>query len=542
MKTDFERFRLNNLDCADCAARLESGLKQMKGVNFASVNFATATLVIDAKDHAAVFDFIRREEPEVEVEALGEGKGREREIPWKQIGILSASLILFVFGMTQVSKWHGGDGEIWEWLVFGAAYLLSGWRVLASAVRRLANRNWFDESFLMSIATLGAIAIHELPEAVGVMLFYKAGEVIQEFSLEGARDSIRALMSVKAVTAQVVENGKTRPTAPEDVDVGAKIIVPPGEKVPLDGVVLEGRSEINQAALTGESLPAAVEPGDEVYAGVVNLYSQLTVEVTKRYEDSAAARLLALVEEAGNRKAKTEKFITRFANYYTPIIVGLAGLLAFVPPLVVPGATLAEWAYRALVLLVIACPCALMISIPLGYFGGVGGASRRGILVKGANYLDVLAQVRTVVFDKTGTLTRGRFAVIEVVPQNGYAPEELLRIANEVERASNHPIAASIRLANHHAGEVKAARDFEELPGLGVRAEFDGYTAIAGNDEMMHRYAIEHEICEPGGTAVHVAVDDRYAGFVRLADEVKADSQEGIAALHKLGVEKVMML
>jgi Cd2+/Zn2+-exporting ATPase len=537
-----KKYLLENIDCAQCAANIENKLQKLPGVRFASVNFATETLYLDSDNEARAFQLVKEVEPNVRV--MGDAK--EDDEPGsgvhKDMTLIGSAIIFFVLGLINQSTWHDTNMEGMEYLVFLTAYLLSGWGVLENAARNLWRRNWFDENFLMSIATLGAIIIHKLPEAVGVMLFYKVGEVLQDISVERSRRSVKSLLDLQPDLVNLKTDDGVQQVLPEVVQVGETIVVRPGEKIPLDGVVLEGKSQVDASALTGESVPVVIGVDDTVFAGTLNKMGLLTLKVVKPFDESAVARLMELVENASSRKARTEKFITRFANYYTPVIVFLAAGVALLPPLFIPGASLATWTYRALVLLVIACPCALMISIPLGYFGGVGGASRRGILIKGANFLDVLAGVKTVVFDKTGTLTKGVFKVTDVAPHNGFDKEGLLRIANEVESQSNHPIARSIHEAYEGGDNNGSVESFEEIPGYGVRAVTMGQRVVAGNDALLHREGIDHEECDVNGTAVHVSVDGTYAGYIVVSDELKEDSAEAVRELHAVGVKDVVML
>jgi len=536
------KYYLKNLDCADCAAKIERKVSELPGVRSASVSFATSTLVLEAERLDLVQQTIHQIEPEVELVSSPDQVHDQEEdasMGWLSIG---AALVLFVLGLIFRPDLHATPYSLAEYLVFGAAYLLSGWSVLRTAVLNLWRGSWFDESFLMSIATLGAIAIHELPEAVGVMLFYKVGEYFQELAVRRSRRSIRALLAVRPERANLKRDGETREVPPDLLEVGDLILVRPGEKVPLDGVVVEGHSQLDTSALTGESFPRTVGLDGEVLAGMINQTGALTVRVSRPFEQSSIAKMLDLVQNAASRKARTERFITRFANYYTPAVVAIALGVAVLPPLLFPGATFAEWIYRALVLLVISCPCALMISIPLGYFAGVGAASRHGILVKGANFLDTLVEVKTVVFDKTGTLTEGAFKIDEVQPANGYTQRELLRLAAHAEAQSNHPIASAVAAAYDGEVNLKALRDHQELTGLGVSTRLNGDRVVVGNDALMHCEGIPHEICDVGGTAVHVAVNGEYAGYLRIADKLKDDAERAVRDLRAAGVERIVML
>jgi len=542
-ETTFKKYILQNLDCANCAAKIESAVQQTQGVKFASVDFATTTLYLDADDFSAVKSTIQRVEPQISVlphrrEAAVEEQFNIR----KELMLILIAAGLFFLGLIFIDALRATPFEIAEWLVFVAAYLLSGWGVLTSAFRNIIRGQVFDEHFLMSIATIGAILIGELPEAVGVMLFYMVGEFAQELSVNRSRRSIQALLEVRPDKANVLIDGQIKILDPEVVPVGAELIVRPGERVPLDGEVIGGTSLVDTSALTGESRPRNIRNGDSVLGGMINQTGVLTVRVTRPFEESSISRILELVQNAGSRKAKTEKFITRFARVYSPIVVGLAAAVAILPPLFT-GASFSEWLYRALVVLVISCPCALVISIPLGYFGGVGGAARRGILVKGSNYLDILAAVRSVIFDKTGTLTQGAFRVTRSEPRNGYTEADLLQWAAQAEAGSNHPIAQSIREAQ---GEIATTPigAYQEIAGKGVRASISGRELLAGSDGLLHHANVDHdaELCQVDGTVVHVAIDGEHAGYLLIADELKPEAHQAIRDLRSVGVEQIVML
>ncbi|MEG4021337.1 heavy metal translocating P-type ATPase [Microcoleus sp. S13C4] len=454
-------------------------------------------------------------------------------------------VVLFVGGLIFEEKLHNTPYSIGEYLVFIPAYFLSGWNVLTSAGGNILRGRVFDENFLMTIATLGAVAIHKLPEAVGVMLFFKIGELFQEFAVGRSRQSIRSLLEIRPDSANLKANGDIKKVSPETVVVGDIILVKPGEKIPLDGEIIDGNSQIDTSALTGESVPRTVKVGETVLAGTINQTGVLTVKVTKLFGESSISRILELVENARSKKAETEKFITKFASYYTPFVVFASLAVALIPPLFISEATNADrflWVYRALVLLVISCPCGLVISIPLGYFGGIGGAAKGGILVKGSTFLDTLTAVKTVVLDKTGTLTKGVFKVAQIVPQKSFSQTELMAIAAKVESQSNHPVAKSILEA--YGGKIDSSdvKDYEEIPGHGIRAKVNNQIVLAGNDRLLHRENIHHDVCNAEGTIVHLAVDNSYAGYILIADELKEDSVQAIGDLKKLGVERIVML
>ncbi len=541
------RCSLDGLDCANCAAKIESELRKIQGLENTQVNFATKIVELPVELLKRAQDVIGRVEPEVTLRKLEgrRGAAQEEKAEKNKLWIVGSAGLLLLIGLIFNGPLHRTPFSWAEYAILLPSYLLVGWPVIASAVKRLLRGQLFDESFLMTIATGGAVAIHQLPEAAGVMLFYAVGEYFQNRAVNRSRRSITALLNIQPEFANLKENGGTRRVTPEEVEVGQLIIIKPGEKVPLDGDIVEGSSFVDASALTGESVPRKVEPGEKVLAGMINNQGLLTVKVAKPFKDSSVARILNLVEKANERKAPTEQFITRFSNYYTPAVVGIAVLIALVPPLLIPEATFGQWLYRALVLLVISCPCALMVSIPLGYFGGIGGASRNGILVKGANFLDALADLDTVVFDKTGTLTKGVFRVSEIVPRMGFTPEEVLAAAAGAEIYSNHPIADSIRSAAESGGNSVSeddVLDYKEIPAHGISAMVKGKWILAGNDRLMHRENIDHEDCNIVGTSVYVAIDKVYAGYIIISDELKEDAKETIARLKRLGIRKTVML
>jgi Cd2+/Zn2+-exporting ATPase len=374
------------------------------------------------------------------------------------------------------------------------------------------------------------------------MLFFKVGELFQEYAVGRSRKSIKSLLEIRPDYANLKIDGEVKVISPEEVNIGDLIVIKPGEKIPLDGEVIQGNSQLDTSALTGESVPRTVNVGEMVLAGMLNQTGVLLVRVTKLFGESSIARILDLVENASSKKSPTQKFITKFARYYTPFVVFASLAVAIIPPLFIPGATQAEWAYRALILLVISCPCGLVISIPLGYFGGVGGAAKRGILVKGAMYLDTLTQVKTVVFDKTGTLTKGVFKVTDIVTKNELTKDELISVAAQVESHSNHPVAQSIREAYGQQIDGSQVKDYQEIAGHGIKATIKDRVVIAGNDKLLHRENIEHDTCDVRGTVVHLAVDNLYAGYISIADEIKNDAALAISRLKKLGVENTVML
>lgn len=428
----------------------------------------------------------------------------------------------------------------WRLAAFAIPYLAAGWDVLWDAARNIAHGQLFDEQFLMGIATLGAFAVGEYPEAAGVMIFYQVGELFQSIAVGRSRRSIAALMDIRPDYAVVLREGEVLRLSPEEVRAGELILVRPGEKIPLDGEITKGRSSVDAAALTGESLPVDRAEGDQVISGSVNLSGPLEIRVSGSYAESTVARILELVENASEKKARAENFITRFARVYTPCVVAAAALLALVPPLLFQGSW-GVWINRALIFLMVSCPCALVVSVPLSFFGGIGGASRQGILIKGAGFMETLAGVKTLVFDKTGTLTQGVFAVEAVHPE-AVSEEELLDIAAAAERYSAHPVAESIIQA--HGGDIDKSRlgAVEELAGLGLRAELDGRQCFVGNGALMDRVGVVWHECELAGTVVHVAVDGRYMGHIVISDRVKPEAAQALAELKRLGVRSTVML
>jgi Zn2+/Cd2+-exporting ATPase len=547
-----EKFNVRGLDCAACAAKIEQGLNRLDGVETAVLDYARLTLHVKTNSVPRVLDTVRQMEPQVQLLPKSELSSQadlkepgataqtRKEITW-----LVLAGLLFIFQFSAEDWLHGNNLMVLEVMVVATAYLLAGWNVLGAAFRTVRRRNYFDENVLMVIATLGAIAIHAYSEAIGVMIFYKIGELLQEKAVTGSRRSIAGLLAARPDKAMVKSGTGYQVVKPETVTIGEQILVKPGEKIPLDGKVISGNSHIDTSVLTGEPIPVSVKPGDAVLAGQINQTEALTVEVSRLFTESSIAKVMELVENATARKARTEKFITKFARYYTPAVVMIAAAIAFVPPLFIPEASFSTGVYRALVLLVISCPCALVISIPLGYFAGIGMASRKGILVKGSNYIDVLADVDTVVFDKTGTLTEGVFNVLEIATYNGYTKDQVLTFAAAAEMQSNHPIASSILAEFSRSGlELNSSEitQHTNLAGQGVKARYGDHDLFVGNDRLLHKKFIEHDQCEFDTTVAHVVVGDQYAGYITIGDEVKADAVSAVKALRKQGVGQIAML
>lgn len=446
---------------------------------------------------------------------------------------------------------HTVQLPVWQMLIiYLVPYLVVGYDVVGEAFEGICHGEVFDEDFLMFVATVGAMCIGFLPgaepqfaEAVFVMLFFQVGELFEHYAEHRSRRSIRALMDIRPDTANVLRDGKIQTVSPDTIAVGETIIVKPGERVALDGEIVDGTSALNTVALTGESMPRDVHEGDQVVSGCVNISGVLTVKVLKSFGESTASKIISMVENASEKKSKSEAFITRFARVYTPIVVIVALVLAFVPPLFCGGyvEALTTWLYRALTFLVVSCPCALVISIPLSFFGGIGGASRHGILIKGASYIDALAELDTVVFDKTGTLTHGEFCV-EAIHPDKISPEELLHLAAHVERYSTHPIAVSLKQAFGNEADGCKVENVEEIAGHGVRAVVNGHTVCVGNERMMDSVGAEWHKCHVVGTTVHVSIDGEYAGHIVVADRIKEDAADAIAGLHAMGISNTVML
>lgn len=560
-----QQMQVGGMDCASCAMKIEGSVEKLPGIAEVSVSVATGRMAVSYNpqevSEAEIQNRVKRlgyivaiaqprtptsppaaPDSHAHDDDHGHSHGNDEFNLKKELVPVIFAIALFTIGLIFEKPLHNTPYSIGELALFIPAYLLSGWSVLKTAGRNILRGQIFDENFLMTIATLGAFAIHQFPEAVAVMLFYKVGELFQEYSVGQSRRSIKALLEVRPDSANLKTNGGVKQVAPETVNVGDLIVVKPGEKVPLDGEILDGNSQVDTSALTGESVPRTVQAGDPILAGMINKSGVLTIRVTKLFGESSIAKILDLVENATSKKADTEKFITKFARYYTPVVVFLSLAVAILPPLLIPGANRSDWIYRALILLVISCPCGLVISIPLGYFGGIGGAAKRGILVKGSTFLDALTAVKTVVFDKTGTLTKGTFKVIQIVTKNGFTESELLALAAQAEANSNHPVAQSIREAYKQPINESEVTDYEEIAGHGIRARVQNKIVLAGNDRLLHRENIDHDTCDVAGTVVHLAVDGRYVGYILIADEIKEDAAEAIRDLKKVGVERTVML
>ena len=449
--------------------------------------------------------------------------------------------IIIAFILFLVSMIFNFNNEWINNILFIISYLIVGFEIIKKALRNIIRGKVFDENFLMTIATIGAFGIGEYPEAVAVMLFYQVGELFQSYAVDKSRKSISSLMDIRPDFANVEKEGKVEKVDPDDVEVGDIIVVKPGEKVPLDGVILEGKSSLDTKALTGEALPRSVTEGEEILSGCINLNGVLRVETTKEYGQSTVSKILDLVENASSKKSKSENFITKFARYYTPIVVIIALFLAIVPPLLIDGATFSDWIYRALSFLVVSCPCALVISIPLSFFGGIGGASKMGILIKGSNYLEAISKAEIVVFDKTGTLTQGNFEVQKIVAIN-ISQEELLKTVAYAENYSNHPISLSVKNAYSRKINETDIQSTQELSGMGIVAKIWDKDIIVGNEKLMKEEEIEFSKTDDIGTVLYVAIDNKYVGYILIADKIKDDAKIAIESLKKNNVKKTVML
>jgi Cd2+/Zn2+-exporting ATPase len=542
------KYRLEGLCCANCAIKIEQAFCAEETIGHTTLNFTTQTVYLPPAAIELAQRIVDRIEPGVKIKpAQQKGskgldqEGSSQDTRWQKVRMLVSSIFL-ILGLVLPMLGEKPSGVL-EYTIYLSAYILVGYEVLFTALRNMIRGALFDENFLMSLATIGAIAIHQLPEAVGVMLFYTFGEYIQDLAVNRSRHSIQALMNIRPDYANLINQFDVLRVEPEDVQVGQQILVRPGERVPLDGEVLNGSSFVDTSALTGESLPRKVEAGDTILSGMVNSSGVLTVQVTRPYAESSVQKILDLVEKASSRKARTEKFITTFSRYYTPGVVLISLGIALLPPLL-GGGSFSHWLYRALTILVISCPCALVISVPLGYFGGIGGASQHGILVKGANFLEALTQVKTVVFDKTGTLTQGVFEVIRLQPTKGFSPEYLMEIAATAEVHSNHPIAKSIRHNFAFPLDVGTLDDYKEISGGGIQARIQGQEVLVGKAALLQKAGIlvpEDRDQGKAGTMVHVAVSDQYVGNILIADQIKPGAKETIEALGKAGIKTVML-
>ena len=542
---------LNGLTCAHCASVIDEKVKHIDGVKNSNLNFTNKKLSVEIdcdneeKIIKNIIDIINDTEPGLDIQIEGQREIKEDKTQKsiknnEKLNLLKiiAGAIVFIFAFYQEIA---GRENKYSLLIFLVAYLLVGSDVLYKALRNITKGRIFDENFLMSVATIGAIAIGELSEAVGVMLFYKIGEYLQELAVGKSRKSISELMQIRPDMANLKLGNTIKVVNPEDVNIGDYIIVKPGEKVPLDGVVIEGSSMMDTSALTGESVLRTVKKGDNLLSGFINKNALLTVQVTKDFSESTASKILDMVENASSKKSKTENFISVFSRYYTPIVVGLALLIAILPPIFMQGATFSEWIHRGLIFLVVSCPCALVLSIPLSYFSGIGVASKQGVLIKGSNYLEALRYVDTVVFDKTGTLTEGVFDVVKVKPIN-ISEDELIKFASIAEVNSNHPIAKSILNYYNKEIDLNKMEEYEEIAAHGIRVKYENNIILAGNEKLMASNNIKIEKSTDVGTVVYIAINNEFKGYIVIADKIKTDSEEAIRLIKEQGIKETVML
>ncbi len=533
-----KEYVLRGIDCGNCAAKIERAVNQLEQVESATVNLIAQKLILETKSEDGIdkeiIDLVDAIEPGIEVISEKKEEALPEKRDWAK-ELLLAVMILFAFGFFLPEEYF------WIRLVYYLTlYIIIGHKVLIKMVQNIQRGNIFDENFLMSIATLGAFLLGEFPEAVAVMLFYQIGEYFQDKATSQSRQSIARLMDIRSDKAWRLEGGETVQVDPETVRVADHILVKPGEKVPLDGLVREGRSILDTSALTGESLPREIGVGEDITSGVINLTSPLVIEVSKTFSQSTVNKILELVENASNKKAETERMITRFSRVYTPVVVGIAFLLASLPPLLGLGEW-STWLYRALTFLVISCPCALAVSVPMSFFGGLGGASKLGVLVKGGNYLEALAKLDTVVFDKTGTITKGIFAVDTVVNAEGIE-DNILYLAAHLESYSNHPIANSIRTAYGQEVDENRVSQITELPGQGMSGRVDGRQLYLGNARLMEVQGIAYPAIDSTGTVLYLAEDSHFLGYFLITDQVKETSIEALKDLQAVGIKKTVLL
>lgn len=533
-----KKYTIDNLDCPMCAAKIEEGIKNLSCVKDAKVVFATKTLFIDTDNISKVQKEIKKIEKDV---VINEKKVESEFNVKNELILLFVLLIAFGVGIYLLHNVTTFPYSYSGFAMLLLVYFTAGKDVIIKSVKNIIRGKIFDENFLMTFATMAAWGIKSYEEAVGVMIFYRAGEFFQDFAVHKSRRSIKSLLEIRPDYAVVLRDNKEITLHPENISVGEVILVKAGEKIALDGKIIEGKTTLDTRALTGEAVPRGAEAGDSVLSGMVNLTGIIKIQVEKSFEESSASKILDMVENAAANKAKTENFITKFAGYYTPIVFLIALLIAVVPPLLNMG-SFNEWLYRALVALVVSCPCALIISVPLGYFGGIGGASKKGILIKGANYLEALSNVSAIAFDKTGTLTKGVFKVTDIVPAGRYSKEEIIKYAAMAESRSNHPIAKSIV---DFAGVVDfQLKDYEEISGRGIRVSIEDKEIMIGNDSLLHFAEIKHnkEVCNILGSVAHIVIDKEYAGYIIISDELKDDTVEAIKELNNMGIKNLTVL
>lgn len=540
-----QQFHLDNLDCPNCAAKLESTLRKSQGIAHAQINFATSTLLTDCANMQKLQDIIAQVEPQVRI-SRQEYKQPKRKIWTKELALLLGLIIIFLssLALEYLLQTRAESLSSALSLLHIALYVIAGKEVFKRAYANAKRKEFFDENVLMIVASIAAFIIGASEEAVGIMLFFSVGEYLQNASLRKGMDSINALANLTPPQAHKIHNGKTIDIAAKDLVVGDEIIVLAGEVVPVDCVLLDEIASFDTSAISGESLPLTITQNTQILAGSITLSSPATMRAIRPYATSQIAKITELIENATAKKAKTESFITSFARYYTPIVFFAALCIALVPPLFASGgysANLYDWVYRAIVVLMVSCPCALVISVPLGYFGGIVASSKVGVLLKGSSYLEALSQLSMLGFDKTGTLTEGSFKVVDIVPENGVSKERILGFAACAQDLSTHPIAQSIKQAYMDLAHTHHISEFEEFSGLGVRAVCDHREIIAGNDKILHKFSIPHNHCDIDGTIVHISVDKDYLGYIIIADTLKVESKRVIDELKQLHITPIML-
>lgn len=538
-----KKFILRNLDCANCAAKIEREIKKSKTVKSVSVDFGTLTMLLDSTNLAEDLKIINDLEPDVEILEAGSEvtkdehnheHGGDGNLKIEKIKI-AVSIVLLILGFMMK------DNTLISNIMFSVSYIIVGYSVILRAVKNLLRGNFFDEFFLMSFATLAAFFINQFSEAAGVMIFYSVGELLQEISVNNSRKSIKSLLELKPEHANLETPNGIEVVNPEIVNVNDILIIKAGEKIPLDGEITEGKTQLDTSALTGESVPRGFGEGDAVLAGMINTSGLIKIKVTKLFKESSVFKILEMVENASHKKAETEKFITTFAKYYTPLVVLIAVFVAAIPPLFF-GQPFSVWLYRAIVLLVISCPCALVLSIPLGYFAGIGIAAKNGILVKGATYFDTINHMKVIMLDKTGTITKGIFEVSDIETKGEITRDEFLEYAALGEEHSNHPIAKSITSYYNKKIDISRIKSYEEISGNGIKAIIDNKEVLLGNSKLLEGNNVEFSPREDYGTIVYMSIDGQYKGNLLIKDLIKDDSREAVKQLHEAGIEKLVML
>lgn len=542
-----KKYKLNNLDCANCALKLEKHIKELENVNSVTIDFATLTMHLDSTNDIYAINKIKELEPEIiPILHNNTDNAHNYEHDYKNINLKKEIIALIVSILFIILSFFFNQYSILKidikTIILFIGYLISGHNIIKKAIINIIKGQIFDENFLMFIATIGAFLIKAPIEALSVMIFYNLGELFQNIALSKSRKSIKSLIDIKPPFANLQKNNNILKVSPETLKIDDIIIIKPGEKIPIDGIILSGETKVDTSSITGESTPKLLNIGDPVISGTLNISGTITVRTTRLFINSSIYKIIDLIENATHKKAKTEKLITSFAKIYTPIVVISALLIAFIPPLLIKDAFFSDWIYRALVLMVISCPCALVISIPLGYFGGIGAFAKEGILLKGANFIDVLNSVDTVVFDKTGTLTKGNFEVTKINTFNGYNIDSVIETAAIIESHSNHPISESIRRKYNKSINENIVKNFKYIPGMGATGDIYNKKVIIGNDKLLDKENINYNKSDELGTIVYIAINGVYAGNFIIEDELKIDTKKAITNLENYGIENIYML